>query len=168
MAWNVLNPVGKKQRQGIEVDWRQRYKDLLKSIDYKDMERLRRENKRLSSRVKELSGLLNIHRELNSTVSLDDVDVNLAKLHGVKLSQLYEKYGKGTTRTKHILRFIAYHGYNMSLASVGWRYGKTCHSNMSRAMDRVVAWYQTGALTDAEIGFIRLYTNENIFDAYKK
>ena len=47
MAWNVLNPVGKKQRQGVEVDWRQRYKDLLKSIDYKDMERLRRENKRL-------------------------------------------------------------------------------------------------------------------------
>jgi hypothetical protein len=162
MAWNVLNPIGKAKPK--EVDWRARYKTLLASFDYQEVKRLKEQNRALSSKVKELSHLLSVHRQQTNTTPLDLVDVMLADLHKVPLKTVYEKYGKGNNRTKHILRFIAYHGYDMSLKDVGWRYGKTGHSNITRAMNKVIAWYQTGQLTDAEISLIKEYTKENIFD----
>lgn len=162
MAWSVLNPVGKAKPK--EVDWKERYRTLLASFDYQELRRLKKQNKVLSSKVKELSYLLSIHRQPTNNTPLDEVDVMVADLHKVPLKTVYKKYGKGTSRTKHILRFIAYHGYNMSLKDVGWRYGHTSHGNITRAVSKVIAWYQTGQLTDAEIILIKTYTKENIFE----
>lgn len=162
MAWNVLNPIGKAKPK--EVDWKARYKTLLASFDYQEVKRLREQNRALSSKVKELSHLLSAHRVASNKKTLDEVDAMLADLHGIELRKVYDKYGKGTTRTKHMLRFIAYHGYKMIQKDIGWRYGKTCHSNIARAMDRVIDWYQSGQLTEAEVNFIREYTNDSIFE----
>jgi hypothetical protein len=161
MGWNVLNPVGSKK--GVTVDWKQRYQDVISSFDYKEVKRLTEQNKALSKKVNELSYLLSINRKNENKVSIDVVDLVVSSLYEIPVERVYGKDNAGCTRAKHILRFIGYFGYGMTCKAIGWRYGKTSHSNATRSKNRVLEMYKIGELTDAEISIIKKYTNDNIF-----
>jgi chromosomal replication initiation ATPase DnaA len=164
MAWSVLNPTGSRTSKLREVDWKKRYRDVLSSFDYKETQRLREQNKALTKKVNELTYLLSVHRKKDNPVPIDVVDELVANLCNIPIKNLYAKKLSGSIRAKHIIRFIAYHGYGMSNKSVGWRYGKTSHSNVVNSKSKVLDWYRVDALTDAEISIIKEYTDSKIFN----